>query len=576
MYENAIELKEIHPMYEKTVERAKKLFLDGYRIVIGLSGKDSCAAAVCVVQGLLEAVKIAPKNVAGLHILTTNTTLDNMVIMSYIKDLHQDLNEYGKNMELPIFTKILKPALSMNPIVELAGRGKLLGTPKTSVNSKSCADDWKIKPVKKELANMRKLYQTTKIINISGSRSSESKARSKSLSLRNESPTEIVKTDLGFSLSIIMDWTLNDVWSLFKAIDFGDIESFSDRFDLLTKHYSAGNNGVCDLFAGDINKNTKSCGSRFGCVTCGFAGESDKSLEAQIAIDPKTYGFMEPLNKLRSFLLNTLFDYKHRTMIGHKIDDGFIKVGVNSYSMSYRMALLRYILTIQAEAFEAHGYHKIQLVDYDVLIAIQYHWSKSGYEQEPGMAFKIWHEVVNHGVSYPIPDSTMHEQIAIPKYKFFPLEEYIDRADVTGLDDESLDNRFSSIARVYFKDGETKRVVRYEENKTFSVVTKDGLAMDFVEDFYITLVENAHLENKDPTVMLKHLLESGVLQLSKGTIARLNSDVIRAQTLNRIQHASGVPFENYIVACSVSKQIKDLMVSERLNKAEPLMQASLF
>ena len=57
-------------MYEITVERAKKAFLDGHRIVIGVSGKDSLSACVCLVRGLEEAMKIAPNNVAGLHAVT--------------------------------------------------------------------------------------------------------------------------------------------------------------------------------------------------------------------------------------------------------------------------------------------------------------------------------------------------------------------------------------------------------------------------------------------------------------------------------------------------------------------------
>ena len=49
-----------HSMYEETVERATKLFLDGWIVSLGLSGKDSGAASICVVEGLKRAHAINP------------------------------------------------------------------------------------------------------------------------------------------------------------------------------------------------------------------------------------------------------------------------------------------------------------------------------------------------------------------------------------------------------------------------------------------------------------------------------------------------------------------------------------
>ncbi|GGP58915.1 hypothetical protein GCM10009347_26640 [Shewanella algicola] len=184
-------------------------------------------------------------------------------------------------------------------------------------------------------------------------------------------------------MALIKDWSLNDVWQLFSIVDDGDIESYSDNFHYMKKHYSAGNAGVCDLFAGNLAQN-KSCGSRFGCFLCALNKE-DLSLENQMDTDPKTYGFMRPLNDLRTYMINTLFDYNNRSTLGRKLSkDGYIKVGLNQYSLPYRMKLLKMVLTIQQEAYETSGNHTIDLIDYKELLAIQFAWSREGGESWNG------------------------------------------------------------------------------------------------------------------------------------------------------------------------------------------------
>ena len=247
---------------------------------------------------------------------------------------------------------------------------------------------------------------------------------------------------------------------------------------------------------------------------------------------------------------------------------------MNEYSLSYRMNLLRYILTIQAEAFEKHGFHIIDLIDYESLIAIQYHWSRAS-EPEPGMAFKIWHEV-NEGISYPIPETERYVKQSIPAYKYFPLRDYIKKSDVEGLNDTGLDGEFSHLTRQFYRDGLSQRVVKYEEEKSFKVVTENGIAMDFVEDFYPYLVSTGQLDNADPTVMLKHLLVGGVIKISKGSIAKLHESVKRSQTLTLIEATSGIPHELAVSSLSVSEKVKNFMVAENSNKQEPLPQYSLF
>jgi DNA sulfur modification protein DndC len=561
-----------HDGFEMAVARAQKLFLDGWIVTLGLSGKDSGAASICLVEGLRRA-KQQREDVGPLHIVTTNTTLENIVLHDYMLTLHEDLIAYGDAHGLPIQCHEIKPSLSSQPIVEYIGRGKLLRTPETTSNARDCAYSWKIQPMKAFLKSLSDKYQTDKIVSVSGSRDAESAVRKSNLQKRNETSHTPVMTELGWTLAIIKDWSLSDVWQLFSIIDDGDIESYSDNFHYMKKHYSAGNGGVCDLFAGNLAQ-SKSCGSRFGCFLCALNKE-DLSLENQMDTDPKTYGFMRPLNDLRTYMINTLYDYSNRSTLGRKLTkEGYIKVGLNQYSLEYRMDLLRFILTIQQESYERSGNHTIDLVDYRELLAIQYAWSREGGEEQAGMALKIWHDVVNEGMRYPIPKTSYTEKKFTPQYMYFPLMKFVESNKPVGLDDEGLDHQFKSIERMFKRDGESHRVVRYTESKSFDVITKNAFAMTFVEDFYLELKEDGHLDNKCPTVMLKQLLESGVVTLAKGTIGRVHDDARRAQALNSLRCTVGIPISEAIMMLSVSENVmKEEIASRKLSGSK---QQSLF
>ncbi|MGK2231161.1 MAG: DNA sulfur modification protein DndC [Colwellia sp.] len=564
-----------HEKYEITVERAKKLFLEKWVILNTLSGKDSGATTICVVEGFRRAKLIDP-SVGPLYVVTTNTGLDNIVLHAYMMALHKDMVDYGKAEGLEIISKELMPALSANPFVEYIGRGKLAYTPQTAASGRACAVSWKIKPMEKFIKSIESKYQTKKVLSITGSRKSESLVRASNLRKRNENAEKVTKTGLGFTMPIIMDWSLNDVWSLFAIVDDGEISSYSDRFDLMRKHYSSANAGVCDLFAGNTKNINKSCGNRFGCSLC-FMNDIDSSLENQMSIDENTYGFMRPLNDLRKYMLDTLFDYQYRSMVGSKITDGFIKVGCNQYSLPYRQNLLRYVLSIQNESY-AHGGPEIQLIDFPELVAIQYHWARSGFEQESGTAFNIWNEICERDEGYyPIPATTHIEKSPLRDYMFFDIETHMKMQSTEGLDDIGLDGKYRHLAMHYRKDGESNRVIKYTESNSFNVITKDALAMLFVTDFYPQLLADGKLVNQCPTVMIKLMLECGLIELSKGAIGRLNDDVKRAQTFKGLSELSGLSIEAVIRSLSVSEEVKDFTVKQRkLNKLKNNTQSSLF
>lgn len=188
---------------------------------------------------------------------------------------------------------------------------------------------------------------------------------------------------MGYKLAPIKDWEFKHVWGLIGQIENGNIVSFGENLTRgLTKHYSAGNAGTCDLLAGEGADRSKACGSRFGCVLCSLVKE-DTSLQNQINLAPQTYGYMQGLLSLREFMFNTVNDYTRcRSMIGKRIENGHLKIGYNDYSLDFRKELLRYTLTLDAleqeRAYKAGVAPKFQLVKHEEIVAIQFYWTKDG------------------------------------------------------------------------------------------------------------------------------------------------------------------------------------------------------
>lgn len=553
---------ENNTQFQLAVERAKSLFLENYIVQLGLSGKDSFCALVCVLEGLKQAIKINPY-VGPLYVVTTNTTLDNFAVHDYILSLHNDLDSYALQNELPVITRELKPALSRLPIVEYVGMGKLIRTPETGSN-RECAVDWKLMPAKRFLTKIKEEHRTDKVISVSGSRHDESLARAASLASRRESAAKPVMTDLGWSLPIIADWSLTDVFKLIDAIDDGGIETFTDNVDGLKKHYSAANGGTCDLFAAGGVKSSKPCSSRFGCTLC-FQISEDNSLQGQISSSPSTYGFMQPFVALRRFLKNTLYDYpRSRSLLAREIKkDSWIKVGFNHYSLAYRQELLRYILTIdvrEQERAELYGEDPMfQLVDYPTLTMIQYHWAREGGESSPGEAFQIWHEVYTENKRYDIPETTEakkdklylkygSETIEVSNtklaYRYLNLNDFCQAGEEWnnfgyGLEINEWQKQYTPAYSLTDDAGRLVEVCPYEESRGLSVNADGGLWEYIESDFpafmslYNKLKQEGEAQLPDPTFILTELLSRKLVIVNRGSAPKLHRDAKLAQFMNQ-------------------------------------------
>ncbi|MFU1599864.1 hypothetical protein ACM257_21055 [Alteromonas macleodii] len=545
---------------QQATDTFKKLFLENWVISVGLSGKDSICVAHCAVEGLKQAMEVNPY-VGPLYIVTTNTTIENLELHGLMLDLHQAARKYGREHGLPIRTEELEPSLASLPMVEYVGRGKLLRTPVTSKNGRDCTVDWKIEPMKRYLRALGDRHQTNKIASASGTRDLESKVRAANIAKRNESDVELVKTDLGFTFAPIKSWTLTDVWALSAAIDNDAIESFAvDHTYELKKHYGAGNGGTCDLFSGENKDKDKSCGSRFGCFLCAMV-ERDESLEAQISISPARYGYMAPFSELRTFMVNTLFDYERsRALVGREVKaGGWVLVGYNQYSLDYRQELLRYILTIdvqEQEAFyEQYGYEgcRFQLIGYKELLMIQYQWAREGGESEVGTALRIWHSVYTDGERYAIPKTQKAEPQTLPATRYFNINGLVKQHACTGLHEDNRHNILTNQLWMHPKL-DSVDLVPFEEEQRHTIDCESCLIDDLVERWWPEVLEEGHFgEGVCPTVIIKLLLEAKILKLKRGSIPGLHKEVQRAQVYNALKMTYGVPYDTMVLGASLSE-----------------------
>lgn len=541
-----------------TIATLKRKFLDGWILSVGFSGKDSFVTLHCAIEALKLAMKENPNVGAKLYVNTVDTTIDNFEISAFLRKAHQHVERYAKDHQLPIETVTLYPPINQRPLVQYIGRGVLLRTYENQANARQCTSDWKIDSVKRFMKSLEQKHQTTKILSLSGSRDSESAARAANLAKRGESIDTITETDLGYKLAPIKDWDFKDVWFLIGQIDNGDVESFGEDLTReLTKHYSAGNGGSCDLLAGEGAVRSKPCSSRFGCTLCCLV-KHDFSLQNQIDLAPHQYGYMQGVLDLREFMFNTVNDYERcRSMVGKRVDNGFIKIGHNDYSMEFRQELLRYTLTLDAleqeRAFKAGEPPKFQLIKHADLVAIQFYWAKVGGETSAGQAFQIWHEVHTEHKRFAIPKTTYVPASSMAKFgkRRVNIQKLIDTLATSGLA-ITQDDRQSMTVHRFFMKGDSVETTAFEESERFTVCDEEALS-EYIEGVvYDYMLDGKLDETVCPSVIVKDMLARGVIKIKKGGMPALHNDIRRAQVVTYLI-AQQKHHEAYLVANSVEE-----------------------
>jgi len=274
--------------YEKTTQEIKELYLkDSRPWIIGLSGGKDSTCVTQLVYYMLKELDPSQRN-KTIHVISNDTLVESPIIEQRIKKTISKIRKSSKEDNLPINSKVLKPALNDTFWVNLIGRGY----PSPNKWFRWCTDRLKIKPTTRFIEE--KVEKSGEVVVLLGARKDESASRAQTMK-EYEIPEYNLRTHSkvsgAFIYAPIEDWTENDVWSYLMQVNspWG-----GNNKDLVALYNKA--DEECPF---QTDKSTEPCGSsRFGCWTCTVVDE-DRSVEGLIEEGEK---WMKPLLEFRNWL----------------------------------------------------------------------------------------------------------------------------------------------------------------------------------------------------------------------------------------------------------------------------------
>lgn len=276
-----------------TVEIQELYCLDEIPWIIGVSwGKDSST----VLQLVWNAIAALPKEkrTKTIHVITTDTQVENPVVAAWVRKSLQQLKSAAKAQKMPIEPHLLQPVIQDTFWVNLIGKGY----PAPRNQFRWCTQRLKINPANQFIREMVRASGET--ILVLGTRKAESTKRAATMAkhqigrIREHlSPNANLPNSLIYTP--IENWSNNDVWIYLNQCDNPWGQSNKDLF-LMYRGATADNE--CPLV---VDTSTSSCGdSRFGCWVCTMVNK-DKSMEAMIQNDEEKE-WMQPLLDIRNEL----------------------------------------------------------------------------------------------------------------------------------------------------------------------------------------------------------------------------------------------------------------------------------
>lgn len=267
--------------------------------IIGYSGGKDSTVVVQLVFMMLQSLK--PEELhKDVYVVSSDTLIENPIILAYLKDASELINEGASKLGLPLYTHMVHPDYNNTFWSNIIGKG--LPTP-TSIRFRWCTERLKIKPSNKFIEE--KVRENGEVVVLLGVRKSESIARG--IRIKNREIDGYLLTPHGSlqNTSVynpIVELSTDDVWEILLSNNGknpwgGDNNQL---FDL----YMGSDGGECQF---TITKNEKgevdtpSCGnSRFGCWICTVVKE-DKSLTGFIQNGESE---LQPLLDFRQWLLD--------------------------------------------------------------------------------------------------------------------------------------------------------------------------------------------------------------------------------------------------------------------------------
>ncbi|NOR46499.1 MAG: DNA phosphorothioation system sulfurtransferase DndC [Methanosarcinaceae archaeon] len=285
-------VKEIYHEIQEVYLRDHRPWVIGYS-----GGKDSTTALQLIWYAILDLPE--EQRQKKIYVISSDTLVETPVIIDYINDSLEKINEVAIQSKMPFEAVKLTPIISESFWVNLIGRGY----PAPSKTFRWCTDRLKIKTADRFIID--RVTQYGEVVVVLGVRKSESATRAQVMNLHKIKDSVLSRHSRfpqAFVYTPIEDFSVDDVWSylLQTPSPWGN-----NNRDLLALYKSA-QAGECPLVVDDT---TPSCGnSRFGCWVCTVVTK-DKAMEALIDNGEE---WLEPLLDFRNYLAETQIpDKKH-------------------------------------------------------------------------------------------------------------------------------------------------------------------------------------------------------------------------------------------------------------------------
>ena len=351
--------------------------------IIGYSGgKDSTVCAELTFRMLMRLPK--EKRTKPVYIVSSDTLIENPVILNYLNYNIKKINESAKKLDLPVEGIVVKPDSTNTYWTNIIGKG--YPTPK-SIQYRWCTERLKIRPsndfIKKQL-------EKEDVVVILGVRKDESIARKARIEKREidgylltPHGTLKSKNKLAYVYTPIVDFTTADVWDVLVNSNENTVPTPDDIFDhpatcwgtdtmeLFNLYLKgSGDSGECPFIA-DESTAKSSCGnSRFGCWICTVVKE-DKSLNGFIE---SGHDELKPLLAFRQWILSIRDIPENRKK--HKRNGSVVKrdgrIMMGPFTFEARQMILRKLLETQLEIQKF--YPELNLITLDELKAINDIW----------------------------------------------------------------------------------------------------------------------------------------------------------------------------------------------------------
>lgn len=370
--------------------------------IIGYSGgKDSTVCTELTFRMLMRLPK--EKRIKPVYIVSSDTLIENPVILNFLNYNIKKINESAKELDLPVEAIVVQPESTNTYWSNIIGKG--YPTPK-SIQYRWCTERLKIKPsndfIKKQL-------EKEDVVVILGVRKDESIARKARIEKREiegylltPHKTLRSKNKLAYVYTPIVDFTTADVWDVLVNSNENTVPTPDDIFDhpatcwgtdtmeLFNLYLKGtGDSGECPFIA-DESTAKSSCGnSRFGCWICTVVKE-DKSLNGFI---DSGHDELKPLLEFRKWILENRDIPKNRKM--HKRNGAVVKrdgrIMMGPFTFEARQMILRKLLETQIEIQKF--YPELELITLDELKAINDIWDDEE-DLTSTTLLKIYKEVI--------------------------------------------------------------------------------------------------------------------------------------------------------------------------------------